>query len=231
LFIRQRNNIQLTPAGEQLLAYAEIITTAWNSARQTIGASESDSVSLQVAGVPGLWDLILQDWLYRIYSAHQKLVLHTELHGTDVLHRRILNGALDLAFVYEAPINDMLDVIAVARLPLNMVTSVAGRTTNEATRENYVLVDWGTSFLIGHAQSFPDIPVPMLHTDLGRIAYKFILDRGGSAYLAEPMFEADVKQGRLHLVEDAPAFEKTAYAVYHKNNKKKDLISQLVDVI
>ena len=37
LFIRQRNNIQLTPAGEQLLSYAEIITIAWSSARQTIG--------------------------------------------------------------------------------------------------------------------------------------------------------------------------------------------------
>ena len=123
LFIRQRNNIQLTPAGEQLLAYAEIITTAWSSARQTIGASESDSVSLQVAGVPGLWDLILQDWLYRIYSAHEKLVIHTEVHGTDVLHRGILNGTLDLAFVYEAPVNGMLDVIAVANFPLKMVTS------------------------------------------------------------------------------------------------------------
>ena len=214
-----------------MLAYAEIITTAWSSARQTIGASESDSVSLQVAGVPGLWDLILQDWLYRLYSTREKLVVHTEIQGTDVLQRRILNGTLDLAFVYEAPVNDMLDVIAVARFPLKMVTSIADITTHEATRENYVLVDWGTSFLIGHAQNFPDIPAPKLHTDLGRIAYEFILDRGGSAYLAEPMFEADVKHGRLHLVKDAPVFERTAYAVYHKNNNKRDLISQLVDVI
>ena len=42
LFVRQRNNIQLTPEGEQLLAHAEIITTAWNNARQTIGVSEKD---------------------------------------------------------------------------------------------------------------------------------------------------------------------------------------------
>ena len=59
LFVRQRNNIQLTPAGEQLLSYAEVITTAWNSARQTIGLSEKDKVSLIVGGMPGLWDITL----------------------------------------------------------------------------------------------------------------------------------------------------------------------------
>lgn len=231
LFVRERNNIQLTPAGEQLLVYAEAITTAWNSARQAIGAPDTDSISLQIGGVPGLWDLILQDWLHRIYSTSEKLLIHAEIHGTDLLHRRVLNGTLDLAFVYDAPMNDMLDVAAVATIPLRMVSSRPGLTATEATSKNYILVDWGTSFLYGHAQNFGDIPVPRLHTDLGRIAYDFLGNQGGSAYLAEPMYEEAVKQGRLHLVEDAPAFARTAYAVYQKNNRKKVLIADLLETI
>ena len=231
LFIRQRNNIQLTPAGEQLLSYAEIITTAWSSARQTIGAPEKDSVALLVGGLPGLWDILLQDWLHAMYAENDKVIIHAEIHGTEMLHRRILNGTLDLAFVYEAPVNDMLAAWAIADIPLKMVSSTTHRSATEATAENYVMVDWGTTFMNGHAQHFPDMPTPMLHTDLGRIAFNFITHRGGSAYLAEPMARECIEKGKLHLVEDAPIFQRTAYAIYHEGNDKKDFILQRVKSI
>lgn len=229
LFVRQRNNIQLTTEGEQLLSFAEIINTAWNSARQSIGVSEKDSVSLVVGGVPGLWDMSLQNWLHNIYTENNKLFMHAEIHGTDVLHRRILNATMDLAFVYGVPVNDQLAVKVVSDIPLRLVSSCAGKTAIEATADNYILVDWGVTFLNGHAQHFPDIPSPMLHTDSGRIAFDFITSRGGSAYLAEPMFSDYVRQGKLHIVEDAPEFERTAYAIFHKDNEKKEFIMQLVE--
>ena len=156
LFVRQRNNIQLTTEGEQLLSYAEIITTAWNSARQSIGVSEKDSVALVVGGVPGLWDMSLQNWLHNIYTENNKLFMHAEIHGTDVLHRRVLNGTMDLAFVYGVPVNDQLAVKVVSDIPLRLVSSYAGKTATEATADNYILVDWGVTFLNGHAQHFPD---------------------------------------------------------------------------
>ncbi len=229
LFVRQRNNIQLTTEGEQLLPYAEIITTAWNSARQTIGVSEKDSISLVVGGMPGLWDMTLQDWLHNIYTVNNKLFIHAEIHGAEVLQRRILNGTMDLAFVYSAPVNDQLAVRVVFDMPLKLVSSCADKTANEATAGNYILVDWGVAFLNRHAQHFPDIHTPVLHTDSGRIAFDFIMKCGGSAYLAEPMFSEYVRQGKLHIVEDAPVFERTAYAIYHKANDKKELIMHLVE--
>ena len=229
LFVRQRNNIQLTPEGEQLLSYAETIITTWSRARQTIGISEKNSVSLVIGGMPGLWDITLQDWLHQIYADNDKLVIHAELHGTDVLHRRVLNGTMDLAFVYDAPANDQLAVKVVSDIPLRLVSSYSDKSAKEATKENYIMVDWGTSFLNGHAQFFSDIPVPMLHTHLGRIAFDFILERGGSAYLAEPMFDEHVKQGNLHIVKDAPAFQRTAYAIYRSDNEKQEFIKRLIE--
>jgi len=231
LFIRQRNNIQLTPAGEQLLSYAEIITTAWSGARQTIGLSEHDSTSLLVGGLPGLWDILLQDWLHAVYAENEKVIIHAEIHGTEVLHRRILSGTLDLAFVYEAPVNDLLEIKAIAAIPLKMVSSSAHMTAAEATAGNYVMVDWGTTFLNEHARHFPDLPAPVLHTDLGRIAFDFIAYRGGSAYLAEPVCREFIEKGRLHLVEDAPTFRRTAYAIYHEGNDKKAFIQQQVEAV
>lgn len=231
LFVRQRNNIQLTPAGEQLLSFAEIITTAWSTARQTIALSEKDKISLLIGGLPGLWDILLQDWLHAVYSENDKVNIHAEIHGTEMLHRRILNGTLDIAFVYEAPVNDMLGIKAIADIPLRMVSSTANLTSTEATAENYVMVDWGTTFLSGHAQHFPDMPAPILHTDLGRIAFNFITHRGGSAYLADPMCNELIDDGRLHLVEDAPTFQRTAYALFHEGNDKKEFILRQLNAV
>jgi DNA-binding transcriptional LysR family regulator len=231
LFIRERNNIQLTPAGEQLLSYAEIITTAWSGARQTIGLSETDSISLLVGGLPGLWDILLQEWLHAVYAKNDKMTVHAEIHGTEILHRRIMNGTLDLAFVYEAPVNDTLEIKAIADIPLKMVSSTEHMSAVEATADNYVMVDWGTTFLNEHARHFPDMPAPLLHTDLGRIAFNFIADHGGSAYLAEPMCSGFIAQGKLHLVEDAPAFQRTAYAIYHTGNDKKAFILKQLEAV
>lgn len=229
LFVRQRNNIQLTPSGERLMPYAEIIITAWNSARQTIGAS-GDSVSLVVGGMAGLWDITLQDWLNRIYENNDNLVIHAEIHGAEMLHRRVLNGTLDLAFVYDVPANDQLEVRVVSDIPLKLVSSYSGKTAAQVTSNNYILVDWGTNFMGRHTQHFPDIPVPVLHTGFGRIAFDFMMQHGGSAYLAEPMYADSVSRGQFHVIEDAPVFERTAYAIYHKDNDKKELIRKLITV-
>ena len=40
-----------------------------------------------------------------------------------------------------------------------------------------------------------------------------------------------IAQGKLHLVEDAPAFQRTAYAVYHEGNDKKAFILQQVEAV
>ena len=179
--------------------------------------------------MPGLWDMTLQDWLHHIYTENNKLFMHAEIHGAEVLHRRVLNGTMDLAFVYSAPVNDQLAVKVVTDIPLKLVSSFAEKKAKDATADNYILVDWGITFLNAHAQYFPDIPVPVLHTDSGRIAFDFIMNCGGSAYLAEPMFRDDVRQGKLHIVEDAPVFERTSYAIYQKDNDKKEFIIHLIE--
>jgi DNA-binding transcriptional LysR family regulator len=62
VFTRDRNNIQLTVAGQKLLRYAESISTAWNRARQEMAMGEGGPEPLAVGAVPSLWDIALQDW-------------------------------------------------------------------------------------------------------------------------------------------------------------------------
>lgn len=231
LFVRQRNNIQLTPAGERMLSYAELITTAWSRARQDIGVTAPGQQSFVVGGMSSLWDITLQKWLESIYHEQKSLVIYAEVQNADVLQKRILNGTMDLAFLYEVPQNDDLVITRMADIRLVLVSSLAHNSYLEAMTEKYILVDWGPSFLTQHAQAFSDMPNPMLHIGLGRIALDLLLSGGGSAYLAEPMIVEYLQTGVVHLQADAPVFHRPAYAIYNKNNDKCDLISQLLTSI
>jgi DNA-binding transcriptional LysR family regulator len=229
LFTRERNNIQLTAAGQRLLRHAESITTTWNRARQELALGDDGPELLSVGAMANLWDILLQDWLDWVYRELSEIRLATEVHRVDTLSRKLLEGSLDLGFVFDAPQLPELHVVSVARVPLLLVSSQAGQTAGEALAGGYVLVDWGTAFSISHARHFPDALSPRLRVELGRMAHGFLLANGGAAYLAEPMVRADLAQGRLFRVEDAPIIERDVHAIFSRGSARRSGIEQTLD--
>jgi len=229
LFIRARNDIQLTATGQRLLKYAETILTTWNRARQEIAIEEEDRIPLTVAGLPSLWDITLQDWLHSISASNQDLMVHSEVLDPEVITRRLMNGSLDIGFMFEAPQISTLHIKEITNIPLLMISTDCDITPEKALNENYILVDWGTSFAISHARHFPDIPTPAMRMGLGRMARDYLLARGGAAYLAEPMVREYINNGDLFLVEGAPVIERTATAVYPQQTEKHELITRVLD--
>ena len=231
VFIRQRNDIQLTPAGERLKRYAENILTTWNRARQEIVIDDETHQSLSIAGVPSLWDITLQHWLQRVTKSHRDVVFQAEVIGQEAIRRRLLDNTVDIGFVFEAPQLSGFTFKEISTVSLVLVSSHKNASVEKALSSNYILVDWGTSFAIAHAKNFPDLATPFLRVGLGRIAKEYILANGGSAYLAQPMIKNELEQGRLHYVEGGPVIERSAYAVYAEGSDKTALIKNLLKKI
>lgn len=228
LFIRARNDIQLTATGQRLLKYAENILTTWNRARQEIAIEEDDRIPLTVAGLPSLWDIVLQDWLHTISDSNADLMIHAEVLTPDIITRRLIEGTLDIGFMFEAPRASVLQIENITTIPLLLVSTEKHVIVEQAMHESYILVDWGTSFSIAHAQNFPDIPPPAMRMGLGRMAKDYLLAKRGAAYLAEPMVHEYIEQGLLFIVKSAPTIERTATAVYSLQSEKKELISSML---
>jgi DNA-binding transcriptional LysR family regulator len=224
VFLRTRNDIQLTAAGQRLLHYAENIFTTWNRARQEIAIEEEARYPLTFAGVPSLWDILLQEWLQTTYQLEPEIALYAEVLTQEVMTRRLREGTLDLAFMFDPPQMTELDIVEICEVPLIMVSSQPELGVAEAIQRDYILVDWGTLFAGAHAQHFPNMPPPALRIGLGRVAREFLLNRGGSAYLAEPMVKGYMEAGVLHRVEDAPVIRRPAYAAYPAESHKAELI-------
>jgi LysR family transcriptional regulator, flagellar master operon regulator len=226
LFTRTRNDIQLTPAGSRMVKHAESILSTWNRARQDAGVDQEDKVSLAIGGSFGLWDVLLQDWMHTLYSERPMLVLQAEAHGPEVLVRKLLDGALDLVFLFEPP--QMAELVAreVASVRLILVAAEPGMSARDAVGEGYIMVDWGTSFAIAHARQFADMPAPAVRVGLGRIGLEFLLVNGGAAYLAEPMVVQHLAAGRLHRVEDATVIERQVYGVFLQATERRTLLDE-----
>lgn len=224
VFTRHRNDIQLTPIGEKLLMHAESIVTAWNRARQEVTLADNMEHSLVIGGSPSIWDILLQDWLHQLYKQMPDLRLIAEAASPEVLLRRLLDGTLDLAFAFEGPQIAQLEVVEISNVPLIMVSDKKGIDAEQALDKNYLLVDWGTSFLTIHAKTFKSCPAPRMQLGLGRIALEFLKKIGGSAYLAEPMIKKDLKNKMLYKVKNAPVIKRSIFAVYQDQGSNRSII-------
>ncbi len=230
LFIRERSNIHLSTDGEALLNYAETIVRSWEKANQALKMSGGINTQISVAGLPGLWDMMLQPWLSAVLKQVSNVAISAEVLSEASLLNRLSNRTLDLAFVYDAPRGKFLNSVQFAELPLVLVSSVKHQTVQEALSTGYAFVDWGAHFAVQHAKHFPDAPYARLQTTQGRVAYEQIKSSGGAAYLAKPMVLKALKKNELFAVTGAPNFNRAAFAVYHQKTEKTSLIQKLLDI-
>ncbi|MDH5393655.1 MAG: LysR family transcriptional regulator [Gammaproteobacteria bacterium] len=223
LFTRERNNINLTTAGKKFLIYAETILSTWHRARQEIAIPEGIDTLLSIAALPSIWDVFLEDWLSWFHKSSTTTALQADTMLSDSLIRGLLDGVIDLGFVFDPPKTPQLCVKELAAVALIMVSSEPDLSPEEAVNNNYIYVDWGTSFSVLHARQYPEIPAPKLRANVGRIALGFLNQCGGSAYLPEAMVEQRLGSS-LFRVEHAPVIKKAVYAVYSNTSSKLDCI-------
>ncbi len=231
LFTRTRNDIQLTPAGSRLLKHAEAILNAWNRARQDAALGTEDKVSLTIGGVFSLWDILLQDWIQMLYSQWKNLALQAEAHSHDMLIRKLLDGAVDIAFMFEPLQIAELEERHMGAIKLILVASRPDLTVAQALGPGYVKVDWGTSFAIAHARHFADMAPPSVRVGLGRMALAFILSCGGAAYLAEQMVVEYLQSGRLNRVDGAPVIDREVFAIYPAASERREMLEAALTLL
>jgi len=227
LFTRDRNNIELTAAGKKFLLYSENILNTWNRARQEIAIPEGIDILLSIAALPSVWDIFLGDWLSWTHKNYKATALQADMMPTDSIMRNLLDGTIDLGFVFDPPKTPQLLAKELIPVPLVMISSQHSIKAEEAVKKNYIYVDWGTSFAMSHARQYPDAPPPILRAGVGRIALGFINQCGGSAYLPEAMIK-DQLGSTLYKVDDAPVIHKEAYAIYSQSGSKQETINNVL---
>jgi DNA-binding transcriptional LysR family regulator len=159
--------------------------------------------------------------------------LQAEAGSQDILVRKLLDGAIDLAFMWEPPQMAELELEEIGQIRLVLVSTRANQPVEQAVRDGYIKVDWGTSFSIAHARHFPDIPPPVLRMSQARMALRLLLQgQGTAAYIAEPMVQEYLAGGSLHLVTGAPVLDRAFHAVTpHAIVQRRAMISEILGML
>jgi DNA-binding transcriptional LysR family regulator len=231
LFERSRREMRLTPEGSRLIRHAERQIAAWRVARQDVSLARS-SVQLVIGGSLRLWDVLLQRWLHDLRRNYEDMAIIAESQTPDILTRRLIDGTLDVAIMLEPAQLDIMQIHELAKLEMICVTSVAGLTVEQALeRRDYVYVDWGLSHALDHRRAFPDAPESMTRVSHGKMALEYLSVIGGSAYLPRRMVTKELEFNLLYEVEDAPVFERQAYATFPVRSPRLELIDKSLQLL
>ncbi len=229
VFERQRNNIRLTSSGLRFLHHAETIVATWQRARQEAGLTDIFSTSLAIAGLSDLWEPLLIEWLVNVRKKSPDISIHASAFSSPVLIQQLLNGQLDLGFVFEPPAVPELNTRYLKRMSLIMVSTKKGLSTVKAVTEDYVMVDWGAAYAVNHAKQFPDAPSSPVFMSHGRLAMSFILHNGGTTYLPEEFAKPLISEKKLFPVKNSPVLEREISAIWRSDNDRAAIIKKVLD--
>lgn len=230
LFIRDRNNIKLTSAGERLINYAEVMVSTLQQAKLELSLESGKALQLIIGGTPNVWDAYLQNCLSIVTDALGGYGFMAEVMGREQLNRHLLERTLDMAFAFDQIKAEELSCKKVADTVLVMV-STAVENAESVFANKYVYVDWGTRFASEHAERHPKAPAPYLRTSTARIALDFILDKGGSAYLPLSLVEPFIASGQLHVVQGVSHWQRPIYLSYRKSSSSVEAIVQVENLV
>jgi len=228
VFERQRNNLRLTAEGIRFLRHAETIVATWQRARQEAGLENEFSTSLSIGGLSDLWDSLLVDWLVNIREKSPDIAIHASSVSSPILIQQLLDGQLDIAFLFEPPAFPELNSRFLKRMNLYMVSTQKGLSAEQALNLNYVMVDWGTAYAVNHAKEFSDAPSASVFMSHGQLAMSYILKNGGTCYLPEEWINRLIANNQLFLVENSPILDREISAIWRADNEQKTIIKKVL---
>jgi DNA-binding transcriptional LysR family regulator len=227
LFIRNRNNIQLSSEGERLVPHAEAVLLSLVRARQDVALEDAGSSQVFLGVRTGIWGETLQKKLVGLLRARPEISMRIESHEPGDITRRLLDRTLDLAILYEPPSLPELKSQTIGELTLRLYSTGARDSVARAMAANYVYLDWGGGFAHFHNRSFGEHLVPALHTNMNELASDYLAQQGGACYLPNSL-RARLRSIGLTPVRGAPEFRQALNVAYPAGSANREVIEGVV---
>ena len=225
LFIRHRNSIQLTPAGEKLLPYAHQLSDTLVEAKRELKLESGEYV---VCGATQLAsELQLSATLSDIHEQFPDWSVKAEILTLDNLSRQLHERVIDLAFSSE-PLKSE-EVVSQKIREESLGLFVANRSADSINASDFIAIEWGTKAREQLCQAYPALREAKLRTNSMRLALASLEEEGGCAVLPVSFAE---RAGMQHL-QLLATFESSTACVYlnHLKTVKRSALAAMVDAL
>ncbi|WP_158269273.1 LysR family transcriptional regulator [Saccharospirillum sp. MSK14-1] len=224
LFVRHRNNLQLTAAGERLQHHAESILSLWEQARQDVASQQDRAATLTLATTPAISTAWLGPALLDMHQTLADRFWRSETLTPDQISRRLLDRSLDLAVL---PVSLKVDELTSRLLtPLTLtLTSANGVRTEDAVQRSYVQIDWAAGLPIHPGADLNSMP--SLQTSDFQLAINWLQRYSGAAMLPENL----VDQTQWQLRADLATTSLPLYLIHHSQHPDLANMNPVIDYL
>jgi LysR family transcriptional regulator, flagellar master operon regulator len=215
----------------RLKQHAETIVQGWERAKLEI-ALDPGIEGLMIGCTNDLWDLFVLSWVKALTQKAPKIAIQVEAQSPDMLSQRLINGLVDVCFLFDPPHTSGLILKHAFDTNLIMVSSEPKlQQLDQFNLQNYYMVNWGISFQSKHNQYFPGLDVPAATFSSGSMALDILLKEGGCAFLPEQMVRDALQQEILFPVEDSPVIERSAYLVFKEELESRQSVQVAIQMM
>ena len=209
LFVRNRSGAKLTVNGEAFVDFANRMVLAWDAAQQELPLPDDCAEVLHLGAEPSMCSPLMLRWVCDLREMPGRHAVHSYIGDGDDLLRRLEQGGLDAALVYQPKYWPGLQVELLVEGRLVQVR-------NPRQPEPYIYVDWGEDFRQRHNAALPGNERAAVSFNHGPLALQYIMEVGGTGYFRRRVVQSFVDSGLLELVEQAPEFIYPVYLVYFR---------------
>lgn len=214
LFIRNRNSIQLTAAGQKLVPFAESLATTLNDAVKEINNVNVQHIAL--AGTPNAWELYLNQALSAISEYFPALSVRAEIMTNEQLLRQLHNRTIDLAVVSEPLKSDQIDTQTLLEVPLALYVKQVEDENLISASKRYISLEWHHKAKEEVEKLFPKTKEAKFNTSSIRIALDLLVTQGGMALLPTSIAQEYETKGLLRRIDEFGEFSCSLKIAYLK---------------
>jgi hypothetical protein len=164
LFIRNRNSIQITPAGEKLIPYAQELSDTIAKARKSLAEEECQHISC--ASTQSAFLLFLSTLLPNMLSQFNTVSFRHEIATIEQITRQLHEHSIDFALTSSQVKSDDIDSMLLFDVPLCIY--VTHSSTSETV--NDINIEWSTSTNEKIAKKYPELRKAKLRTSSIEVA-------------------------------------------------------------
>lgn len=223
LFVRNRAGARLTADGEAFVAYATQLVQVWEAAQRDLPLLQGFDNVLHVGGETSLCNPLILHWVRKLRGQISSHSIRTEVGDGAMLLRKLEQGTLDAALVFQPTYWPGLQVEELLEEKLIQVCL-------PQQPEPYIYIDWGESFRRQHDAALPDKARAALSFNLGPHALQYLLECGGSGYFRTRVVQSYLDSGVLQRVAMAPEFSFPTYLVYSRE-RDKPILQQAIALL
>ena len=224
LFLRVRNDVRLTEAGERLIPYFRTMLKTWEQARFSACVESDPRPNLTILAAPGVWESVDPNWIKRFLNRQSTIRLRLETAYSPQIFHRLEQGTADLAILMEPHASHDTMALKLGEIELKMMSDSAEQEVDALIKSGYIHVDWSTSFNTQFFEFFPNYLQADITVSTAKIAADLLVDFPGSAYLSTHLLEKISPLVKLHPVLRAPEFKVPVFANYAASSSKTQLI-------